>query len=474
MTKIIDILKKNQKLETISRTIAELSNSINIPAYLVGGCVRDLIIDPSNSSYDVDIMVEGDGIDFARKLAEKLGVKTIVPFENFKTAKIPYKKFEIEVASSRKEEYDQSSRKPKIILTRIEEDLIRRDFTVNAMAIALNENNFGSLIDPFNGLKDLKDQVLRTPLADPNQTFIDDPLRMIRAAYFAAKLQLQIDPKSIEAIKKNRDRIEIVSQERITNELFKILSTSKPSIGFIFLQEVGLLEIIFPEIDVMKGLDQNPEYHHKDIFYHTLDVVDNIVESTSKIDLRLAALVHDIGKPKTRRIHKQKGYTFHGHDDVGSRMLKEICKRMKISNKTCDYITKLTALHLRPIALAGKEVTDSAIRRLIVEAGNEIEDLMKLCRADVTTKNINNMVKYMNNFKHVEDRISEVIETDKLRNFQSPVSGEEIMKLFSLKPGKKVGKIKSMVEEAILNGDIKNSYSAGIEFLSQIKKNNNF
>lgn len=474
MTKIIDILKKNQNLESISRTIAELSNSLNVPAYLVGGCVRDLIVDPLDSSFDVDIMVEGDGIDFARKLADKLGVKTIVPFENFNTAKIPYKKFEIEVASARSEEYDQFSRKPKVSLTSVEEDLIRRDFTVNAMAIALFNDYFGSLIDPFNGLKDLKNQILRTPLSDPNQTFIDDPLRMIRAAYFASKLQMQIDIKSIEAITNNRTRIEIVSQERITNEILKILSTSKPSIGFIFLQEVGLLELIFPEIDVMKGLDQNPEYHHKDIFYHTLDVVDNIVDSTAKIDLRLAALVHDIGKPLTRRIHKQKGYTFHGHDDVGARMLKEICKRMKISNKTRDYITKLTALHLRPIALAGKEVTDSAIRRLIVEAGDEIEDLMKLCRADVTTKNINNMVKYMNNFQRVENRISEVIETDKLRNFQSPVSGEEIMKLFSLKPGKKVGEIKSMVEEAILNGEIKNSYSAGIEFLSQVKKNKKY
>jgi len=470
MTLIKDIINQNNRLTKISKIISELSDETQINAFLVGGCVRDLMLNPLAESIDVDIMVEGDGIDFAQKLANKINVPKIVPFKKFATAKIPFSEFEIEVASARLEKYDKSSRNPsEVVISNIEDDLLRRDFTVNAMAVSLNNENFGEFFDPFNGMEDLSNKILRTPL-DPDTTFSDDPLRMMRAAYFASKLSLDIDPSCLESIKNNADRITIVSQERITNELFKILGTKKPSIGLNILQEAGLMEFVFPEIAVMYGLDQSNEYHHKDIFYHTLEVVDNAAQLSDKLNLRLAALVHDIAKPKTRRLSKSKGYTFYGHDDVGARMLKGISSNMKFSNSTRDYIAKLTALHLRPISLAKKEVTDSAIRRLIVDAGEDIDDLMKLCRADITTKNPKNITKYLGNFDRVEKRMNEVIEIDKLKAFQSPVRGDEIMKIFDLDPGKEVGKIKTMVEDAIINGEIKNDYSSAISFLDQIKQ----
>lgn len=470
MTLIKDIINQNKRLAKISKVISELSDETQTNAFLVGGCVRDLMLNPLAESIDVDIMVEGDGIDFAEKLARKINVPKIVPFKKFATAKIPFKEYEIEVASARLEKYDESSRSPsEVVLSNIEDDLLRRDFTINAMAVSLNKENFGEFFDPFNGMEDLSNKILRTPL-DSDTTFSDDPLRMMRAAYFASKLSLDIDPSCLESIKNNAERITIVSQERKTNELLKILGTKKPSIGLNILQEAGLLEFVFPEIAVMYGLDQSNEYHHKDIFYHTLEVVDNAAQLSDKLDLRLAALVHDIAKPKTRRLSKSKGYTFYGHDDVGARMLKGISSNMKFSNSTRDYIAKLTALHLRPISLAKKDVTDSAIRRLIVDAGEEIDDLMKLCRADITTKNPKNITKYLGNFDRVEKRMNEVIEIDKLKAFQSPVRGDEIMKMFDLGPGKEVGKIKTMVEEAIINGEISNDYSSAMSFLDQIKQ----
>ena len=469
MTLIKDIINQNKRLAKISKVISELSDEIQINAFLVGGCVRDLMLNPLAESIDVDIMVEGDGIDFAEKLARKINVPKIVPFKKFATAKIPFKEYEVEVASARLEKYDESSRSPsEVVMSNIEDDLLRRDFTVNAMAVSLNKENFGEFFDPFNGMEDLSNKILRTPL-DSDTTFSDDPLRMMRAAYFASKLSLDIDPSCLESIKNNAERITIVSQERKTNELLKILGTKKPSIGLNILQEAGLMEFVFPEIAVMYGLDQSNEYHHKDIFYHTLEVVDNAAQLSDKLDLRLAALVHDIAKPKTRRLSKSKGYTFYGHDDVGARMLKGISSNMKFSNSTRDYIAKLTALHLRPISLAKKDVTDSAIRRLIVDAGEEIDDLMKLCRADITTKNPKNITKYLGNFDRVEKRMNEVIEIDKLKAFQSPVRGDEIMKMFDLGPGKEVGKIKTMVEDAIINGEISNDYSSAMSFLDQIK-----
>ena len=470
MTLIKDIINQNKRLAKISKVISELSDETQINAFLVGGCVRDLMLNPLAESIDVDIMVEGDGIDFAEKLARKINVPKIVPFKKFATAKIPFKEYEIEVASARLEKYDESSRSPsEVVMSNIEDDLLRRDFTINAMAVSLNKENFGEFFDPFNGMEDLSNKILRTPL-DSDTTFSDDPLRMMRAAYFASKLSLAIDPSCLESIKNNAERITIVSQERKTNELLKILGTKKPSIGLNILQEAGLMEFVFPEIAVMYGLDQSNEYHHKDIFYHTLEVVDNAAQLSDKLDLRLAALVHDIAKPKTRRLSKSKGYTFYGHDDVGARMLKGISSNMKFSNSTRDYIAKLTALHLRPISLAKKDVTDSAIRRLIVDAGEEIDDLMKLCRADITTKNPKNITKYLGNFDRVEKRMNEVIEIDKLKAFQSPVRGDEIMKMFDLDPGKEVGKIKTMVEDAIINGEIKNDYSSAMSFLDQIKQ----
>ena len=470
MTLIKDIINQNKRLAKISKVISELSDETQINAFLVGGCVRDLMLNPLAESIDVDIMVEGDGIDFAEKLARKINVPKIVPFKKFATAKIPFKEYEIEVASARLEKYDESSRSPsEVVMSNIEDDLLRRDFTINAMAVSLNKENFGEFFDPFNGMEDLSKNILRTPL-DSDTTFSDDPLRMMRAAYFASKLSLAIDPSCLESIKNNAERITIVSQERKTNELLKILGTKKPSIGLNILQEAGLMEFVFPEIAVMYGLDQSNEYHHKDIFYHTLEVVDNAAQLSDKLDLRLAALVHDIAKPKTRRLSKSKGYTFYGHDDVGARMLKGISSHMKFSNSTRDYIAKLTALHLRPISLAKKDVTDSAIRRLIVDAGEEIDDLMKLCRADITTKNPKNITKYLGNFDRVEKRMNEVIEIDKLKAFQSPVRGDEIMKMFDLGPGKEVGKIKTMVEDAIINGEISNDYSSAMSFLDQIKQ----
>jgi len=470
MTLIKDIINQNKRLAKISKVISELSDETQINAFLVGGCVRDLMLNPLAESIDVDIMVEGDGIDFAEKLAKKINVPKIVPFKKFATAKIPYNEYEIEVASARLEKYDESSRSPsEVVMSNIEDDLLRRDFTVNAMAVSLNKENFGEFFDPFNGMEDLSNKILRTPL-DSDTTFSDDPLRMMRAAYFASKLSLDIDPSCLDSIKNNAERITIVSQERKTNELLKILGTKKPSIGLNILQEAGLMEFVFPEISVMYGLDQSNEYHHKDIFYHTLEVVDNAAQLSDKLDLRLAALVHDIAKPKTRRLSKTKGYTFYGHDDVGARMLKGISSNMKFSNSTRDYIAKLTALHLRPISLAKKDVTDSAIRRLIVDAGEEIDDLMKLCRADITTKNPKNITKYLGNFDRVEKRMNEVMEIDKLKAFQSPVRGDEIMKMFDLGPGKEVGKIKTMVEDAIINGEISNDYSSAMSFLDKIKQ----
>ncbi len=470
MTLIKDIINQNKRLAKISKIVSDLSTESNIKSYLVGGCVRDLMLNPSADSIDIDIMVEGDGISFAKLLAKKMNVPKVVPFPKFATAKIPYHKYEIEVASARLESYDKSSRNPSSIqISNIQDDLLRRDFTINAMAISLNENNFGEFFDPFNGMEDLKNKILKTPL-NPDNTFSDDPLRMMRACYFASKLSLEIEPEFLLSIQNNSERISIVSQERITNELFKILGTDRPSIGLNILQQSGLMEYIFPEISIMYGLDQSNEYHHKDIFYHTLEVVDNAAKLSNNVDLRLAALVHDIAKPKTRRLSKSKGYTFYGHDDVGARMLKGVAESMKFSNSTRDFITKLTALHLRPISLAKKEVTDSAIRRLIVDAGEEIDDLMTLCRADITTKNPKNISKYLANFDRVDKRIKEVIEIDKLKAFQSPVRGDEIMKMFNLSPGKEVGKIKTMIEDAIINGEIKNDYSSAISFLTKIKQ----
>ena len=415
------------------KQIGKIAHTNNKEVYVVGGVVRDLFLDrPLN---EIDLMVIGDGVQFAEVLAKEMGVKKVVPFPKFSTAHIPSRPVPIEVAAARKESYDDDSRKPKeVVYTDLKGDLIRRDFTVNAMAMSLIPEKFGELHDPYNGVKDLQAKRLVTPL-DPDETFSEDPIRMMRAAYFSSGLELEIDKKCLESMQRQADRIKIVSQERITTEFKKILSTPKPSIGLIVLQETGLMEYIFPEIHIMFGMDQTGEWHHKDIFYHTMQVVDNAAQLSDKMELRFAALVHDIAKPNTRKIDPKKGYTFHGHDAIGERMLNKVAKRMKLSNELKDYIKKLTLLHLRPIALAKKEITDSAVRRVMVMAGDDIDDLLTLCRADITTKNPQRVKKYMSNFEQVELKMKDVAERDSLKSFQSPVRGAEIMKICGLTEG---------------------------------------
>ena len=467
MINITDLINKQPDVLFILQQIGKIADEANKKVFGVGGVVRDLILD--REIKEADLMVIGDGIEFAKKVADKIGVSKIVPFHKFSTAHIPNKPIAIEIAAARQETYSSESRKPKTIkYTDLKGDLIRRDFTINAMAVSITPKNFGELHDPYNGLDDLKAKRLVTPL-EANKTFSEDPLRMIRAAYFASKLDLKIEQDCIESIKQQADRIKIVSQERITNEFTKILSTDKPSKGLIILQEAGLMKMIFPEIDIMYGMDQSDEWNHKDIFYHTMQVVDNAASLSNKMKLRFAALVHDIAKPNTRKIDPKKGYTFHGHDAIGERMLNKVGKRMKLSNSLKEYLKKLTLLHLRPIALAKKEISDSAIRRLMVAAGDDVSDLLTLCRADITTKNPNKIKKYLSNFERVESKMSDVSERDKMKAFQSPVRGKEIMKILNLEPGKTVGKIKSEIEEAILDGKIENSYDKALEYLMSIK-----
>lgn len=467
MTNITDLINKQPDVLFILQQIGKIADEANKKVYGVGGVVRDLILD--REIKEVDLMVIGDGIEFAKKVADKIGVSKIVPFHKFSTAHIPNKPIAIEIAAARQETYSSESRKPKTIkYTDLKGDLIRRDFTINAMAVSITPKNFGELHDPYNGLDDLKAKRLITPL-EVNKTFSEDPLRMIRAAYFSSKLDLKIEQDCIESIKQQADRIKIVSQERITNEFTKILSTDKPSKGLIVLQETGLMKMIFPEIDIMYGMDQSDEWNHKDIFYHTMQVVDNAASLSNKMKLRFAALVHDIAKPNTRKIDPKKGYTFHGHDAIGERMLNKVGKRMKLSNSLKEYLKKLTLLHLRPIALAKKEISDSAIRRLMVAAGDDVSDLLTLCRADITTKNPNKIKKYLSNFERVESKMSDVSERDKMKAFQSPVRGKEIMKILNLEPGKIIGKIKSEIEEAILDGKIENSHDKALEYLMSIK-----
>ncbi len=451
----------------VLKTVRELADRNKQEVYAVGGYVRDLFL--GRAVQEIDLMVIGDGITFAEILANELGVKKIIPFPKFSTAKIPYNKLPLEVAAARIEAYEHKSRKPsEVQYTDLKGDLVRRDFTVNAMAIDLHPERFGELSDPHKGLQDIQSRSLKTPL-DPNATFSEDPLRMMRAAYFAGALNFDIEKTCLSAIKQNAKRIGIVSKERITAELTKILATSEPSIGLIILQETGLMRYILPEIDAMYGLEQTKEWHHKDIFYHTMQVVDNVAKLSSKMELRFAALVHDIAKPITRRVDEKKGYTFHGHDAVGERMLNQVAKRLKLSNHLRDYLKKMTLLHLRPIALVKKEVTDTAIRRVMVTAGADLDDLMILCRADITTRNPHRLDKYLKNFELVERKMSDVEERDTMRRFQSPVRGEEIMEICGLQEGKVVGEIKSAIEEAILNGSIANDYAAAKEYLYKIK-----
>lgn len=455
-----------QNTLAVLQDAGKLAQRSGLECYAVGGFVRDLIL--QKPSKDVDIMVIGDGVAFARTLADHLKVKDIVEYGDFGTALIPYGEFLIEVASARTEIYDSDSRKPTVQYTDLKGDLSRRDFTVNAMALDLHPDHFGQMTDEYNGIQDIQDKVLRTPL-DPVQTFDDDPLRMMRAARFSAQLEFKLVPEAVEAIKSQVERIRIVSQERITEEIIKMLRADKPSIGFYVLQEVELLPIVFPEIAILGGVEDRDGQRHKDVFHHTLKVVDNAAERSNKMRLRFAALVHDIGKPSTKKFIEGTGWSYHGHEEVGRKMLNEVGRRMRLSRKLTAYLKRMTRLHLRPIALAQEGVSDSGIRRLIVEAGDHLDDLMIMVRADVTSKDPRRVKRYYGNFDRVMDRIEAVVEKDAMRAFQSPLRGDEIMELLGVEPGPVIGKIKSAIEEAILEGEIPNEYDAAREYFFKIK-----
>ena len=468
MSNITNLLNTSKTHFRIFKIAGEVANSIDYKAYLVGGYVRDKLINNNYITKDIDITVNGDFMKYANSLAKKLDIKNIIPFEQFRTAKLIHEEIEIEIAQTRKESYYEKSRKPEVESATLEEDLLRRDFTINAIAVSLNNNDFGDVIDPVGGIKDLNKGNIITPL-DPDETFSDDPLRMLRAVRFASKLNFQIASNIMDSIERMKNRIEIISWERITEEIIKSLNSDTPSIAFYAMKKTGLLAYVFPELDVMSGVEVIDGKSHKDVFIHTLQVVDNAAKLTDKMEIRFAALVHDIAKPPTKEFDKVKGWTYHGHEELGRKMIKKVAERMKISNELRDYLMNMTKLHLRPIALAKKNITDSAIRRLMVEAGDNIDDLMILCRADITTKNKTKVEKYIGNFNHVEELMKNVKLRDELRNFQSPVDGIEIMKVLKLKPGKVVGNIKKQIEEAILDGKIANTYDDAFQYMMTIK-----
>lgn len=450
--------------------IGRIADIHKVSAYLVGGYVRDLIM--RNDGNDIDIMVTGDGIGFARLVAKEFGRELNSVYKNFETALLNIDEFKIEFVSARKESYDRGSRKPLVETASLEEDLSRRDFTINAIAAGINESNFGEVIDNFDGLNDIKNKIIKTPL-DPYKTFEDDPLRIMRAIRFASRFDFKIEENTFNAIREMRNRLSdegVVSQERITNEFLQILMTDKPSVGLDLLYRSGVMDIIFPEIAALEGVDQRKDFHHKNVFYHTLKVIDNIAPNTNDVWLRFAALVHDIAKPRTKKFIEGTGWTFHSHEEVGARMMKKLFVRLKLPMTKLEYVEKLVRMHLRPIPLAKDEVTDSAIRRLAADAGEELVDLLTLCRADITSKNPDKVSKFLDNYTKVEKRVIEVQEKDELRNFQSPVRGDEIMKLFSLNPGRIIGIFKHRIEEAILDGEIPNNYDAAKEYLFKIKE----
>jgi len=458
---------KNKEHQKIFEIASKIGKKMNISVYLVGGYIRDAFL--QKDRVDIDIMVSNNVFDFSIALSKDLNINTTVNFEKFQTSRIPYKGCEIEIANARKEIYDSASRKPsKVEKASINEDLIRRDFTINTICMSLNSDNFGELIDSFSGIKDINKGIIKTP-ADPDKTFIDDPLRMLRAIRFASQLEFEIPENIKKSIKNNRKRIEIVSFERITAEIIKMLRSNKPSIAFYLLKELDLLEFVFPELNIMSGIDVINKQTHKDVFIHTLEVVDNAAKLSHKTEIRFSALVHDIAKPQTKRFDKKRGWTFHGHEEIGRRMLIKVAKRMKLPNELRDYLMLLTKLHLRPIALAKKEITDSAIRRLMFEASEHIDDLMILCRADITTKNPSKIKKYMKNFERVEKLMSDVKMRDEMKAFKSPVDGKKIMETLDLKEGVKIGLIKNKIEEAILESIIPNTYEDAFEYMMKIK-----
>lgn len=450
----------------VFKQISQLAGELGIPSYVVGGYVRDLFL--QRNSKDIDVVVMGDGIELARKLAEKNPYSHFAYFKNFGTAMVKTPDWEVEFVGARKESYSRDSRKPQVESGSLEDDQNRRDFTINALAVSLNKDTYGDLLDSFHGVSDLEHKIIRTPL-DADITFSDDPLRMMRAIRFATQLRFEIEHETFEAIRRNAERIKIISYERISDELNKIMLAPKPSIGFNLLFDSGLLQLIFPELAALYGVDVIDGKAHKDNFYHTLMVLDNICADTDDLWLRWAALLHDIAKPLTKRFDKGSGWTFHGHEDKGSRMVKKIFGNLKLPlNEKMKFVEKMVALHHRPKVLAEDGVTDSAIRRLIVDAGEDIDALFTLCKADITSRNKQKIETFRKNLLEVKQLVADVTERDALRNWQPPVTGEDIMQIFGIGPGREVGLIKTEIREAILEGKIKNEKAAATELMLEL------
>lgn len=448
------------------KNISELANEKQIDIYVVGGFVRDLLF--GKAVKDIDFVVLGDALPFAQEFKKRFKAHALVQYPKFGTTMLSYKSFKLEFVSAREEHYTSDSRKPTVHKSDLRADLSRRDFTINTLAMDISEKKFGQIIDMFGGLDDLKNGIIKTPL-DPLITFSDDPLRMMRAVRFASQLKISIDPRTFDAIKTAAPRLDIISQERITDEFNKILLSPAPSTGIRLLDECGLLQQFLPEFVATKGVEQRNEYHHKDVFYHTLQVLDQVAERSDHLNLRLAALFHDIAKPRTKRFDEASGWTFHGHEVVGERMTAGIMHRLKYSVAAINYVRKIVRLHLRPMVLVNNDVTDSAIRRLLFLAGQEFDDLMLLCRADITSKNPRTIKRHLKNYEIVISKAIDLEERDKLRAFKSPVSGLEIMEIFQIQPGPTVGKIKKFIEEAILDGVIPNEHEAALELINQNK-----